>query len=301
MVLAHVRPDIVDDLVVALTASHVSALAPDHLCHRDLLALVVRPIPCRYLGATLALERARIQICGPVAIELGGRRIESRLPGRQGRLVFVYLAANRARPAPREELIDAVWPTTAPAAANDALSALLSKLRRALGSDALEGRAALRLVLPGAWIDLEAAGEAIHRAESAVALGEHARAWAPAQVALFIASRGFLPDEDQAWVDEQRRTLDEIRLRALECYGAAGLGIGGTELAAARRSGRQLIALAPYRESGYRQLMEALAAEGNVAEALRVYDQLCALLRENLGVAPSAATRELHGRLVALG
>ena len=30
----------------------------------------------------------------------------------------------------------------------------------------------------------------------------------------------------------------------------------------------------PLRESGYRFLMEALAAEGNVAEALHVYSQL---------------------------
>jgi SARP family transcriptional regulator, regulator of embCAB operon len=246
----------------------------------------------------LASERTRIQICGPVAIEHQGRRIESLLPGRQGRLLFVYLAANRSRPVPRDELIEALWPDAAPSAAEDALSALLSKVRRALGADALEGRTALRLALADAWVDLEAASEAIHRAESAVALGEYARAWAPAQVALFVASRGFLPEEDRPWVEDHRRRLDEIRLRALECYAAAGIGIGGTELAAARRSGRELIRLAPYRESGYRHLMEALAAEGNVAEALRVYDELCGVLRENLGVTPSAATRELHSKLL---
>lgn len=243
-------------------------------------------------------ERTRIQICGPVAIEHQGRRIESALPGRQGRLLFVYLAAHRSRPVPRDELIDALWPDTAPSAADEALSALLSKLRRALGADALEGRTALRLTFADAWIDLEAASEAIHRAESAITLGEHARAWAPSQVALFVAGRGFLPEEDRPWVDEQRRRLEEIRLRALECYAAAGIGIGGTELAAARRTGRELIRLSPYRETGYRYLMEALAAEGNVAEALRVYDELCAVLRENLGVAPSATTRELHSKLL---
>lgn len=45
-----------------------------------------------------------------------------------------------------------------------------------------------------------------------------------------------------------------------------------------------------YRESGHRLLMEALAAAGNVAEALRVYD--------DLGITPAADIVELHGRLV---
>ena len=35
--------------------------------------------------------------------------------------------------------------------------------------------------------------------------------------------------------------------------------------------------------------MEALAARGNLAEALRVYDQLRVLLRDELGATPGAA------------
>jgi len=45
--------------------------------------------------------------------------------------------------------------------------------------------------------------------------------------------------------------------------------------------------------------MSALAAEGNQAEALVVYDGLRRLLREELGTAPSAPTQELHRRLLA--
>ena len=59
-----------------------------------------------------------------------------------------------------------------------------------------------------------------------------------------------------------------LRLRALECYAAVELGIAGTELAGAERAGRQLVRLAPLRESGYRYLMQALAAQDNLAEAL---------------------------------
>ncbi len=244
-------------------------------------------------------DRVRIQICGALAVERDGQRLELRLPGRQGRLMFTYLVVNRHRYIPRHELAEALWREPDPAAVDARLNPLLSKLRRVFGADAVDGRTALRLCLRDAWVDLEAAAEAIHRAESSVAQHDWARAWGPALTALFVAERDFLPGEDAPWIDEIRHRLTELRLRALECYAAAGLGIGGTELAAAVRAGRQLTRLAPLRESGYRYLMQALAAQDNVAEALGVYGQLSECLRDQLGVSPSPATRELHERLLA--
>src|SRR5579859_6681761 len=229
----------------------------------------------------------RIQICGTLAIERDGERLESRLPGRQGRLVFTYLVVNRHRRIPRDELAEALWREPDPAAVDARLNPLLSKLRRVFGADAVDGRSTIRLCLPEVWIDLEAAAEAIHRAESSVAQRGWARAWGPALTALFVAERDFLPGEDAPWIDEIRNQLTVLRLRALECYAAATLGIGGTELVAAVRAGRQLVRLAPLRESGYRYLMEALAAQDNLAEALRVYSELCDHLREQIGALPS--------------
>ncbi|HMG26884.1 MAG TPA: BTAD domain-containing putative transcriptional regulator [Acidimicrobiia bacterium] len=241
----------------------------------------------------------RVQLCGPLVVERGDERLETRLPGRQGRMLFGYLAINRHRRAARDELVAAVWPNDPPPAADGALNALLSKMRRALGADAVDGRSSLRLRLDGASVDVEAATEAIHRAESSVALADWRRAWGPSLVALFVAEREFLLDEDAEWIDVERRRLAELRLRALECYGTAGLGIGGTELVAAVRAGRRLVELAPLRESGYRCLMQALAAQGNSAEALRVYSGLCDTLRDELGVSPSADTRSVYEQLVA--
>jgi len=63
--------------------------------------------------------------------------------------------------------------------------------------------------------------------------------------------------------------------------------------------GRQLTRLAPLRESGYRYLMQALAAQDNLAEALGVYGQLSDCLREQLGISPSPATRQLYQQLLA--
>lgn len=241
----------------------------------------------------------RIQICGPLAIERDSQRLDGLLPGRQGRLLFTYLVVNRHRHLPRDELAEALWREPDPAAVDARLNPLLSKLRRVFGADTVEGRSTIRLGLADAWVDLEAAAGAIHRAESSVAQQDWARAWGPALTALFVAERGFLPGEDAPWIDQIRHQLTELHLRALECYAAAGLGLGGTELAAAVRAGRQLTRLAPLRESGYRYLMQALATQDNLAEALGVYGQLCECLRDQLGVSPSPATRELHERLLA--
>jgi SARP family transcriptional regulator, regulator of embCAB operon len=249
--------------------------------------------------ALASSHQVRIQICGALAVECDGQRLDARLPGRQGRLLFTYLVINRHRHIPRDEVAEALWREPDPAAVDARLNPLLSKLRRVFGADAVDGRSTFRLYLSDAWVDLEAAAEAIHRAESSVAQLDWPRAWGPALTALFVAERGFLPGEDAPWIDEIRNQLTELRLRALECYAAAALGIGGTELAAAVRAARQLTRLAPLRESGYRSLMQALAAQDNLAEALGVYGQLSECLRNELGVSPSPATRELYERLLA--
>jgi SARP family transcriptional regulator, regulator of embCAB operon len=296
--------DLGDELGVAPGPDRLPALAVDDLRHSGLLgfdARIVARRACGYLVETLASESGtRIQLCGRLVVEVRGKRLESALPGRQGRLLLVYLTANRTRPLGRDELADALWPANPPGAAEASLSALLSKLRRVLGAETLVGKGEIRLVLPpDAWVDLEAAGAGVHRAESAVALREWTRAWAPARTALYVANRGFLPGEDAPWIEERRRWLEDVRLRALECIAAAGLAMGGTELAAAERSARTLVELAPFRESGYRLLMESLAASDNAAEAIRVYDGLRRLLRDELGIAPGAAAQDLHRRLLA--
>jgi DNA-binding SARP family transcriptional activator len=244
----------------------------------------------------------RIQICGRLVVRLHGERIEQKLPGRQGQLLFTYLAASRPRWVRRDELVEAVWPGNPPRAWEAALNALVSKLRRVTGPDVLDGRSQLRLNLPAdAWIDLEAAADGIHRAESAIAQRQWARAWGPAHVVVHTANRGFLEDFDAPWIDERRRELTELQLRGLECLAAAGIGLGGTELATAERAARRLVREAPFRETGYRFLMEVLAAQGNAAEALRAYDQLRCLLRDELGVAPGAEVQALYERLLHPG
>jgi SARP family transcriptional regulator, regulator of embCAB operon len=240
------------------------------------------------------------QVCGPLVLRLDGERRERDLPGRQGRQLAVFLLVNRSRAVTRDELVEALWwEGPAPPGAPATLSTLLSRVRSVVGAERLRGKDELRLALPpDAWIDIETAEWGVHDAESAVAQGDFARAWAPARSALHAANRGFFPGCDAPWAEERRRHVENVGLRAHEAIAASGLGLGGPELASAERSARALIAAAPFRESGYRFLMEYFAARDDVAEALRVYDDLRRLLRDELGVSPSESVSALHARLL---
>jgi len=238
-----------------------------------------------------------VRLCGPLAARVDDRDVTAGLPGRQGRLLLAYLAVNRDRACPRSELIDVLWPEEPPAAADAALSALLSKLRRALGGGALSGRSELQLTLDEpVWIDVEEAAATARRAEGALHDGDWSAAAAAARDALAASGGDFLPDCDGPWLHEQRWTLDGLRVRALEVLADASLRAGAP--AEAADAARSAVALAPFRESAHRLLMEAHEAEGNPAEALRAFEVLRRLLREELGTAPGPETMAVHERLL---
>ena len=58
-----------------------------------------------------------------------------------------------------------------------------------------------------------------------------------------------------------------------------------------RRRARAAVAAAPFRESARVALIEVLQARGNVAEAVRAYEELRTLLREELGTVPGPGAR----------
>ena len=56
--------------------------------------------------------------------------------------------------------------------------------------------------------------------------------------------------------------------------------------------------MAPFRESAHILLMEIHEAAGNPAEALRAFEELRSLLREELGTMPGTAAMAVHERLL---
>ena len=260
------------------------------------------PLAIRFQNVAVAGEAnqsTRVQLCGRLSVEIGGVQLVDRLRGRQVRLLLAYLLLNRARLVGRDELIGVLWPDRAPVSQDAALRTLLSRLRSSVGSSALAGRDQLVLSLPEpVWVDVEAAGLELQRALEALERADARGAWALAQVPLNIASRGLLPGAQAAWLEPRRRELEALRLQALEVVGRSGLRMGGAQLTSVERAARALIEAEPYRESGYILLIEALAARGNVAEGLRVFERLRTLLRDELGTVPSPDALAVHERLL---
>jgi SARP family transcriptional regulator, regulator of embCAB operon len=241
----------------------------------------------------------RIHLCGAVTVAIKGRRAEAVLPGRQGVALLAFLVLHRDRPSSRDALADALWPSTLPGAPGPALRALLSKLRRALGPGTLLGRDPIQLVLaPDAWVDVEVATEAVHRAEAAVAADAWPEAWGASRVARSIADRTLLPGHDLPWIDERRRELALVGERADRCVAVCGLALGGQELAAAERAARRLVERNPLDESAAVLFMRALAARGDTGTALLEFDRLRLRLRERLGAAPGPEAQALHRSLL---
>src|SRR4051794_15264854 len=248
------------------------------------------------LPAVVVTAATRIQLCGRLIVELQGRRLEDSLRGRQGRLLFSYLVLHRDRPVRRDELAEALWSGKgAPPAYETLLAPPLSRLRKALGPGVLDGRSELHLNLPeDAWIDWEVAPRRVREAREAAPQ----RAWEAAKEAVEIAERGLLPGLEAPWIDARRGELADLRVEALEALAHAGAGLGGAAWPEAEQAARAAVQAQPFRESARAALMEVLRARGNVNEALRVYEDVRVLLREELGSSPGAGLVALHEQLL---
>jgi len=243
----------------------------------------------------------RIYLTGRVLVEDNGRILldERRLIGRQGRLAFAHLAYEHLRAVSRDELAGELWLGKVPPSWERSLSALISKLRALLASAGLSDVALnasfghYQLSLPAdVWIDVEAATNAIDRAESALRQDKPQEAWGWAQAAYQISRRSFLMGEEGPWVTLKRSELRDVLMRAHECLSEPS--IWHTEPEYAVKHAREAVAIEPFRETGYQLLMRAHAAVGNRAEALRVYERCRSLLSEELGVSPSPQTEAVY-------
>jgi DNA-binding SARP family transcriptional activator len=100
-----------------------------------------------------------------------------------------------------------------------------------------------------------------------------------------------LPDWYDDWVLLERERFRQLRLHALEvlCERLTEAGRLGEALDA----GLAAVAGEPLRESAHRALVRVHLAEGNTAEALRQYRLFRRMLREQLGLEPSAQIEQL--------
>jgi predicted ATPase/DNA-binding SARP family transcriptional activator len=252
-------------------------------------------------------EPVRYGILGPVRVERAVGSAE-RTPEGEGipvrgarlRALLTALAIRAGREVPVDTLAASVWRDDEPLPADvpAAVQALVGRLRRVLGADAVaSGGGGYRLA--ASWAEDVDAGRFERLAgEGAAALagGEPRRAAALLREALALWRGEALADlADDA--PAARARLDAARAAALEQRIAADLAVRGP--AAVLPELGELVEAHPLHEP-YRALrIRALAAAGRRAEALDAYEEARVDLAGRLGVDPGPELRALHAELLA--
>jgi DNA-binding SARP family transcriptional activator len=213
---------------------------------------------------------------------------------RKARILLALLAVERGRLVPVDRAIEAVWGDDAPRNPIENVATLVSRLRAALGPEAIwGGRAGYRLG-QAFRVDLYEAATMVTEAETRLARAEPILAMVAAKRAVELLGGGpVLADEpDATWAEPARTRHVELLRRARLTMADAALRTGDTRLAVA--AAETATVADPLDEPAYRTLMQAYHAAGEPARALGAYERLRAALRQELGVDPSTATGELH-------
>lgn len=225
----------------------------------------------------------RIRVLGGLELELEGRRLATPA-ARRARLLLGWLALNPG-PQPRGALAARMWPDVLDESARTSLRNAAWAVRKALGDGAEAFLLATRETLelagePGVWVD----------ARAFAGLAEAGRL----EEAVELARGEVLAGLDADWIDAAR---EDHRDALGDMFGR--LAAEAPDTAAGVRWARRRAALDPLSEEASRAVMERLAAAGDRAEALAVFERHAERLRVELRMAPSAKTRELAERLRA--
>ena len=205
--------------------------------------------------------------------------------------LLAYLACTASEPQPRERLSTLFWGSHFDTQANQNLRQTLFRLRQILGPDALESddefvslNEAVILSDVGRFKDLVREG-------SRDALGEASDLYR----GRLVDDIGLAEQDWSEWLSGERERLSELALGALVRLGEQELAAGSAERAL--NAGQRAIALNNMREDAHRLIVQALAATGRKAEALKHYQNLVELLKQELNTEPDVATRALAAGL----
>ncbi|CAL9434175.1 hypothetical protein SUDANB9_02104 [Streptomyces sp. enrichment culture] len=235
----------------------------------------------RILGTTQVLRP------DGTAVPLGGARL---------RALLTVLALRAGRAVPAGLLVEEVWDGDPPADAPGALQALVGRLRRALGADAVvSADGGYRLAAVPDDVDLHRFERLAGEGTRALADGDAAKAAAVLDDALALWRDPVLPDLPDRTAETARWTTR--RLDALRARHTAALDLGQAE-----QSLPELTALCdghPLDEPLQALRLRALRDTGRTAEALAAYEDVRRLLADRLGTDPGPELRALHGGLLA--
>ncbi|MFI6648753.1 ATP-binding protein [Streptomyces sp. NPDC050529] len=236
------------------------------------------------------------------ALPLGGTRL---------RALLAALALRPGRPVPVTDLVDDVWADDPPADAPAALQALVGRLRRVLGKDALASTpGGYRLTAGPDDVDLyvferlarqgTAELEADAPAEAARTLRTALSLWrGPALADLPDGDQGHaLRPEAHRLAARERRIEADLRWAAATGATPADDGDAAPDPAALVAELTELTAAQPYDERFRAQLIRALRADGRQADALAAYEDARRTLADGLGTDPGPELTTLHQELL---
>ena len=217
----------------------------------------------------------RARLLGALEVELDGTAIDSPASQRPW-AVFAYLAL-AIRPVARAELASTFWPDVLDQSARASLRSALWALRRQLGDRLVVSGERVGLAdQDGLWIDVREFGRLADDDPDA---------------ALELCRGELLEGLEDEWVLSARGSHRERVIELLEQLALASERRGRLDEAVALT--RRQTERDPFEEQAHQRLIARLAAAGDRAAAIRVYRALADRLRRELGVAPSARTREL--------
>ncbi|MFF2523228.1 AfsR/SARP family transcriptional regulator [Streptomyces liangshanensis] len=225
---------------------------------------------------------------------------EVRLSGARLRALLAVLAGAGGRAVGTGELAAQVWgeDEEPPADEVGALQALVGRLRRALGGEAVA-------FAPGGYrLAAERDDVDLFRFERLAADGATALRDGDPEHALTLLDEGLALWDGPALADLPGRAADPLVVRAEQRRAAARRDLLAAEVARGRpdRALAGLAALAagaPLDEPLHALRIRALRAAGRPAEALQAYDEVRTLLAARLGTDPGPELRALHAELLA--
>jgi class 3 adenylate cyclase/DNA-binding SARP family transcriptional activator len=234
------------------------------------------------------------RLVGTFGVALDGEPLADRALGsRKARTLLKVLAAARGRLVPMDALIEALWVEEPPRRAEANVATLVSRLRGALGAEAIDGgRHGYRLL--AASSDVEDAEGFVEEAEARLAAGQPALALSAARAALEVLDAGSALSDaaGQEWAVELGREVERLLRRARSAGWGAGLAIG--EARPALAWSQDAVAADPLDEDAHRAVIRCYHHLGEAGEALRAYERLRTVLAEELGADPGPETEALY-------
>ncbi|MEW9530232.1 BTAD domain-containing putative transcriptional regulator [Microbispora sp. NPDC049125] len=228
-------------------------------------------------------------VLGPLEVRRDGRLVD--VGGRRLRALLTLLLLDAGRTVGTEALVAGVWDGRSPNGVGNALQALVSRLRAAVGRElVVGGPSGYRLAVPPGQVDLHVFTRMAREGRVALSEGDAARAAAILAQALGLWRGAPLTDLPGGGTEVAR--LEELRIAAVEDRIEAELALGRDAGLAAELS--LLVAAHPLRERLRGQLMRALYASGRQVEALAAYEDARAAFADQLGADPSPALARLH-------